>query len=302
MLDLSVIILTYNEELHIRRCIENVLPIVKEIFLVDSYSTDKTIEIAESLGAKIYQNKWENNYSKQFNWGLTHLPIQTKWVLRLDADEYLTDELKQEIREKLPILEDNISGVVIKLRYVFLNKWIKRGIYPLKLLRLFKYGKGWCQEKWMDEHIRISDGEIIELKYDMVDHNLNNLGWWIQKHNGYSIREAFDLLDIELGLSNTVKDAPLNLSEQALKTRNKKLKYVKMPLFLRAFLFFAYRYIYKMGFIEGQEAFLRHFFQGWWYRTLVDAKIYEIKQACGNDKEKIIEYIKINYGIDCRNI
>jgi hypothetical protein len=154
----------------------------------------------------------------------------------------------------------------------------------------------------MDEHIQISDGEIIEFKYDMVDHNLNNLGWWIQKHNGYSIREAIDLLDIELGILNISKNVNSNLSKHAFKTRNKKLRYVKMPLFFRAFLFFAYRYIYKMGFIEGKEAFLRHFFQGWWYRTLVDAKIYEIKRACGNDKEKIIEYIKENYGIDCRNM
>jgi hypothetical protein len=154
----------------------------------------------------------------------------------------------------------------------------------------------------MDEHIQLFDGITVEFKYDMVDHNLNNLGWWIQKHNGYSIREAIDLLDIELGILGIKREENTNISDQAKKTRKKKLKYAKMPLFLRSFMFFAYRYIYKMGFVEGKAAFIRHFFQGWWYRTLVDAKIYEIKQACGNDKEKIIEYIKTNYGIDCRNV
>ena len=303
MLDLSVIILTYNEELHIQRCIENILPIAKNIFVVDSFSTDKTVEIAQSLGAEVYQNKWENNYAKQFNWGLTNLPITTKWVLRLDADEYLTEELISEIKEKLPTLNDEVSGVVFKLRYIFFNKWVKRGIYPLRLLRLFKFGKGRCEERWMDEHIQLSDGIAIDFENDMADHNLNTLGWWIQKHNGYSIREAIDLLDIEFGILNTSLNLnDHNISGHAKKTRNRKLKYAKMPLFFRSFLFFAYRYIYKMGFLEGKIAFIRHFFQGWWYRTLVDAKIYEIKRACGNDKEKIIEYIKIHYGIDCRNV
>ncbi|MDR0560167.1 MAG: glycosyltransferase family 2 protein [Prevotellaceae bacterium] len=296
---ISTIILTYNEELHIERCIRNAQKFSKEIFVVDSFSTDRTVEIAEYLGAKVSQNKWENNYARQFNWALDSLPVKTEWVFRLDADEYLTDALIEEIKEKLPTLDKNISGVAVNLGYIFLGKWIKRGIYPLKLLRLFKYEKARCEERWMDEHIELLSGQTVEFKNSMFDHNLNNLGWFTQKHNAYSIREAIDLLDIKLGIQNRNSNA--KLSPEAQKKRKKKLKYAMMPLFLRAFLFFAYRYIYKLGFIEGKEAFIRHFLQGLWYRILVDAKIFEIQLACGNDREKIIDYIRANYGIDCSN-
>jgi glycosyltransferase involved in cell wall biosynthesis len=297
MVDLSVIVLTFNEKQHIKRCIESVLPVVKEIFVVDSFSTDETIEIAKSLGARVYQNKWENSYAKQLNWGLENLPIQTRWVLRLDADEYLTNELIEEIKEKLPAISRNITGVILQYNQYWFGKWV----HPLRLLRIFEYGKGTCEQRWMDEHIQLSSGNIIEFEHKFLGHNLNALGWWIQKHNGYSVREAIDLLDIELNLLE--KDySETNIGKEAVAKRKKKLVYARSPLFLRSFLYFMYRYIFKLGFTKGKAGFIWHFFQGWWYRTLVDAKIYEIKQACGKDKEKIIEYIKINYGIDCRNI
>lgn len=297
MLDLSVIILTYNEELHIQRCIENVKPVAKDIFLVDSYSTDGTVAIAESLGATVFQNKWENNYAKQLNWGLQNLPVETKWVLRLDADEYLTEDLIKEMNQKLPNLDNDISGIVLNRRQDCFGKWM----HPLKLLRIFQYGKGLCEQRWMDEHIQLSEGRMIEFEHKFLDHNLNTFGWWIQKHNGYSIREAIDLLDVELNL--TEKDnSEVNIGKEAVEKRNKKLKYAQSPLFLRSFLYFIYRYIFKLGFTQGKVGFIWHFFQGWWYRTLVDVKIFEIKQACGNDKNKIIDYVKANYGIDCKNI
>jgi glycosyltransferase involved in cell wall biosynthesis len=297
--DISVIILTYNEEIHIWRCIERIQPIAGKIFIVDSYSTDRTVTIAEELGAEVYQNKWENNYARQLNWALTNLPIQTQWVLRLDADEYLSDGLIAEIHAKLPGIGADVSGIVFKRRHIFMGKWMKRGIYPVKLLRLFRYGKGMCEQRWMDEHIQISEGDTVEFARDFMDHNLNHLGWWTAKHNGYSIREAIDLLDVELGLLPHSDTGVMG--EQALAKRKKKLKYARAPLFWRSFAYFLYRYFFKLGFTEGKTGFLWHFLQGWWYRTLVDAKIYEIKKACGNDKEKMIAYIREKYGIEIRN-
>lgn len=293
MLDLSVVILTYNEEIHIRRCVENILPIVKAIFVVDSFSTDKTVEIAKSLGGTVFQNTWPGNQALQFNWALDNLPIQTKWVLRLDADEYLTPELLHELEFKLNKIEDNITGIIFKRRHIFLNKWIKRGTYPVKLLRLFQYKKAFCEQRWMDEHIQLTGGVAVEFSYDFVDYNLNDLTWWTTKHNGYAIREAIDLLDIELNFSDSRKEN--ELTGQAAVKRKRKLSYSKQPLFVRSFAYFVYRYIFKLGFTEGKEGFLWHFLQGWWYRTLVDAKIFEIKKACGNDKEKIAAYIREHY-------
>ena len=301
-LDLSVIILTFNEELHIQRCIENVHDLCTDIFVVDSFSTDQTKMMAEELGAKVVQNKWDGFYTRQFNWALENLPIETKWVLRLDADEYLCPELISEIKEKLRGLANDVTGIVFKRRHIFLGRWIKRGTYPVKLLRLFKYGKARCEQRLMDEHIELLDGWAMEFDGDFADHNLNDIGWWIIKHNGYALREAVDLLDIEYGLLENGFTGEKNVGEigvQATVKRAKKMKYARMPLFLRSFVYFGYRYFLKAGFMEGKEGFLWHFLQGWWYRTLVDAKILEIKTACGNDKRKIISYIKENYGINC---
>ncbi len=298
MQDISVIILTYNEQMHIQRCISSVKNIASDIFLVDSYSNDKTRELAESLGAKFYQNKWENNHAKQFNWALDNLPIKTKWILRLDADEYITPELSNEIEEKLFHLPEEITGIVLPFRRVFLNRTIKRGTGGIKMLRLFKYKKAICEQRWMDEHIQLSEGETKEFENEFADHNLNNLAWWTSKHNGYSIREAIDLLDVELGLFNNNESGNVRISEQAATKRKKKLSYAKQPLFWRSFAYFVYRYYFKLGFLEGKEGFMWHFLQGWWYRTLVDAKIWEIKKACGTDKEKIKEYIRKEYGME----
>ena len=298
MLDISVIILTFNEEIHIKRCLDRISPHVKNVFIIDSFSTDNTLEIAkEYKNVTILQNKW-TNYATQFNWALKNAQIETKWVLRLDADEYLTDELVEELKEKLPSLEQDVTGIVFPLRRVFLGRTIRRGMNQVKLLRLFQNGKAKSEVRQMDEHIQVIEGRTIEFKNEFADDNLNNLSWWTQKHIGYAIREAADLLDIEYGLTNTsTSDESKQISEQAHKKRMLKHKYARKPLFWSSFAYFIYRYFFKLGFLEGKEGFLWHFLQGWWYRTLVDAKVFEIKKACGNDKEKIIAYLKEHYNI-----
>lgn len=300
MLDLSVIILTYNEEIHIRRCLDNINSIAKDIFIIDSYSTDRTLDIAQKYeNVKILQHQWPGNQATQFNWALTHLSINTQWVLRLDADEYLLPELVAELREKLPLLPIDVNGIIFNRRHIFMDKWMKRGIYPVKLLRVFRYGKGMCEQRLMDEHIQLTEGRTVEFEHDFCDHNLNNLSWFCHKHVNYAIREAVDLLDIELDLTGAAgSDENKQISKQAQKKRMKKHQYVKQPLFWRAFAYFCYRYFLKGACLDGKEGFLWTFLQGWWYRTLVDAKVFEIKRACGNDKEKIRQHLKMVYGIN----
>lgn len=299
MLDLSVIILTYNEELHIRRCLDNVASIAKEIFIIDSFSTDRTLDIArEYPNVRILQNKWENNHARQFNWGLANAPVSTEWVLRLDADEYLLPELVTELAAKANSWDDDVTGLIIKRRHMFMGRWMKRGTYPVKLLRIFRYGKAVCEQRLMDEHIQLLSGRSVELDNDFVDHNLNDLSWFCHKHVNYAIREAVDLLDMEFNLTGAAEsDANKNISRQALRKRMRKHRYARQPLFWRSFAYFVYRYFFKLGCLEGREGFLWHFLQGWWYRTLVDAKIFEIKKACGNDREKIREHLLSHYDI-----
>ncbi|UCS93977.1 glycosyltransferase family 2 protein [Echinicola marina] len=296
---ITTIILTYNEAAHIERCIANVWAVSAKVIVVDSHSTDGTVAIAEQSGAQVVQHVWPGNQAAQFNWALDNLPIQTQWVLRLDADEYLLPELRQEIGSLLPGIDASVNGIIFKRRHIFLGKWVKKGTYPVNLLRLFRYGKAVCEQRWMDEHIQLLEGKTITAQHDFVDHNLHSIGWWTSKHNGYAIREAVELLDVEFHLLEQSK-VPGQLGEQAVAKRKRKLQYVKQPLFWRSFAYFIYRYLLKGGFTEGKEGFLWHFLQGWWYRTLVDAKIYEIKKACGRDKEKIMDYIYQAYGIDLR--
>ena len=299
MLDLSVIILTYNEELHIRRCLENVTPFAKEVFIIDSFSTDRTLEIAREFGkVHILQNRWENNYAKQFNWGLEHADITTQWVLRLDADEYLMPELVRELQEKLPSIPDDVSGIIFNRRHIFMGKWMRRGIYPVKLLRVFRHGKGMCEQRLMDEHIQLTEGRAVEFEHDFCDHNLNNLSWFCHKHVNYAIREAVDLLDIELDLTGAAEtDDHKEISSQARAKRMKKHRYARQPLFWRSFVYFCYRYFLKGACLDGKVGFIWTFMQGWWYRTLVDAKVFEIKRQCGTDREKIKALLRRDYGI-----
>lgn len=299
MLDLTVVILTKDEELHIKRCLDNINDIAKEIFIIDSFSTDKTLEIASKYSkVKILQNKWVNNYAYQFNWGLDNAPITGKWILRLDADEYLLPELIAELTRKLPEMSDDVSGCVINRRHIFMDKWMKGGIYPVKLLRIFRNGKGRCEQRLMDEHIQLSEGKAVDLENDFCDHNLNNLSWFCHKHVNYAVREAADLLDIELGITGAAEtDNNKEISEQAISKRKKKHNYARKPLFWRSTAYFLYRYFLKGGWRDGKEGFIFTFIQGWWYRTLVDAKIFEIKRKCGDDTEKIKTVLQEEYGI-----
>ena len=299
MLDVSVIILTFNEEIHIKRCLDRIASDVKEVFVIDSYSTDKTLEIAKKYtNVTILQNKWVN-YATQFNWALENAPIHSKWVLRLDADEYLTEELKDELESRLPSLEDNITGIIFNLRRVWMGQALRYGMTKLKLLRLFRYGKAKSEVRLMDEHIQLLEGESVEFEHEFADDNLNNLSWWTNKHVGYAIREAVDLLDMEYDLTGSANaDSQIKINKHAKSKRMLKHKYAKQPLFWRSFAYFCYRYFFKLGFLDGKKGFLWHFLQGWWYRTLVDAKVFEIKKACGDNREKIIQHLKEVYHVE----
>ncbi|WP_263079873.1 glycosyltransferase family 2 protein [Endozoicomonas sp. Mp262] len=294
----SALILSYNEEKHIERCITSLKSIGVNVFVVDSYSTDETVKIAKSLGAQVYQNKWIN-YSEQYNWGLDNCPIDTEWVMRMDADEYVTEELANEIKLKIASLPENTNGVYVKRRVHFMDKWIKNGAYyPTWLLRLWRHKKGFCEKRWMDEHIKLTEGTSVNFDHDIVDDNLNNLTWWTTKHNNYATREVVDILNIIFNfLDYDEVDAKLFGSQEERK-RWLKVKYANMPLFIRPFLYFIYRYFVRLGFLDGKKGMIWHFLQGFWYRFLVDAKIYDIYRKAGKNKEAIKACLKDDYGID----
>ena len=285
--------LTFNEERHIRRALTNARRFARDIYVVDCFSTDRTCAIAEEMGAHVFQHKWEN-HSKQFAWALANLPIRTEWIWRQDADEYLTDELIEEIDRTLPVAAHTVNGFTAPCLRKFMGRYIKHGIVPLILLRLVRTRCARVENKMMDEHMQVSEGEVGSLKNAFFDDSLMTLTEWTQKHNGYATREAADLLCTEYGIGIDSKANAASGAHTA-SVRAKKLKYTKLPLFWRAFAFFVYRYFFRFGFLDGKEGFLWHFLQGFWYRTLADAKVFELKKRFGYDEAKIKQYLIDTY-------
>lgn len=277
MNNLTVVIITKNEELNIEKCVLSIRGIASRIVIVDSYSTDRTKKICQNLGLDFYEHEFKDHAS-QLNWAFENTNISTEWTMRMDADEELTKELLNEINTRLEQLPKEVNGVILKRRVYFMGKWIRHGgVYPQCLLRIFRTGTAICEQKLMDEHIILLKGKAITFKYDFIDNNTKNLEWWTQKHNWYSNKELMEyLLDRQKAEKSEQELKPSLFKGQAERKRwLKYLIYYRAPLFTRPVLYFFYRFFFKLGFLDGKQGIIFHFLQGFWYRFLIDAKIYE---------------------------
>lgn len=275
MADLTAIILTYNEEKNIGRCIKSLEGLAKRVVVIDSGSSDKTTQIAKSLGAEVLFHEWEN-YSKQYIWGEKAACITSKWIFRIDADEHLTKVSAAEINNLCQENENtDVNGLIIRFKVNFMGKDLKHGgIYPFKKLLVYKNGIGYMEDRNMDEHIVLSKGKSIEVKNDSIHQDYKDLNTWINKHNNYSSREVMDYFS-----SREVNKDNSHLNYSAKFKRFIKFSiYYKLPIGTRAHLYYLYRYYIKLGFLDGKEGKIFAFLQAYWYRYLVDAKIYELKK------------------------
>lgn len=297
-LPVSAIVMTLNEKLNLQACLESVNTTVDEIIIVDCFSTDNTIEIAKKYANKIYQNKWVN-YSQQYNWAINNTDIKNEWILRLDADERWTKEGFEELRD---IIEnEKADGVYVKMKIFFMERWIKHGgFYPNYFLRVYKKSKGKMEDRWMDEHIKV-DGRTVISNIDVIESNYDrqkNISLWIDKHNNYSTREAVEFLIQKYNLKKMDTVAKFWGNRTERKRWLKEKFYFRLPLFVRPFLYYIHRYIFKLGFLDGKEGFIFHYLHAFWYRFLVDVKVYQIEQLSRKEKKSIPEIIKEHYGIE----
>lgn len=284
MTSLAVVILTYNEELHLARALASVAPVAEEVFVIDSYSTDRTLEIAHADGATVLQHPFVNQ-AQQFQWGLDNAPITADWVMRLDADEVVEPDLAAEIAARLAGLPPEVTGVNLKRKHVFMGRWIRHGgRYPLVLLRIWRRGKARIEQRWMDEHMLLTEGRAVTFDGGFSDVNLNDLGFFTDKHNKYATREAVDVINQRRGLFPRDQGlAAQNSSAKASLTRLLKERlYNRLPFELSAALYFLLRYVVQLGFLDGREGAIYHFLQGFWYRFLVGAKVVELERALGD--------------------
>lgn len=300
MTDLTVIILTKDEEKHIARAIKSALNVTNSIKVIDSGSTDSTIEIAERLGAEVFYKEFES-HSSQFNWALEQVPKSTKWIFRLDADEIISDSLASSINKLIASAPPDIAGGIVSRQVVFLGKKIKwGGTFPIESTRLFRLNRGRAENRLMDEHL-IVDGALVKLDGEITDHNLQPLSWWINKHNGYSSRESAEILlaEFQNAALHAFRD---NNATTGNSQRLRKSIYRKLPHGHRAILYFLYRYIIRLGFLDGREGVSFHLLQGFWYRYLVDTKVYEAKKLMKEDGVELVEAIRLSLGDDIANL
>ena len=273
MLDLTAVILACNEERNIAFCIKSIRKIAKRIVVIDSGSSDNTVHIAQELGAEVFFHEWEN-HSRQYNWGIQNAKIDTKWIFRIDADERLTKESAEEIYNICKKNENtDVNGIVVRFKVTFLGKDLKHGgIYPFKKLLVYKADKGYMEDRNMDEHIILKEGRSIELKNDSLHYDFKSLSEWIDKHNKYSSREVLDYYQ-NLKMPSSASDG-LNLNAR-IKRMIKFGLYYRLPMGMRAHLYYIYRYYFRLGFLDGKEGKIFAFMQAYWYRYLVDSKIFE---------------------------
>lgn len=296
--NLTVIILTFNEEKHIERCLHSALQVARQVFVVDSFSTDQTSAIAQSHEAQVWQHEFKN-HAAQLAWALESLPIETDWVMRVDADEVITPELAESLRRRLANASPDVHGFLVR-RYVrFMGGLIRHGNFPQWNLRIWRIGKAEIEQRWMDEHMVLKAGKTEHLKGALIDDNLNSITWWTDKHNSYASREAIGLLNSKYHFLTGLANSSGGLSRQARYKRwLKENIYAHLPLGLRALVYFLYRMIFQLGFLDGRAGFTFHFLQGFWYRFLVDVKVREVEQRMQAEGIDCVEAIRREFGVN----
>ena len=276
---ISVVVLTLNEEANLPSCLASVCGWAAEVFVVDAGSVDRTREIAGEFGATVVEHPFETHAS-QWRWALENLPIRAEWVLALDADQRVTPELAREIRGLDASALEGVDGIYIKRRQWFREQWIKHGgYYPKYLLKMFRPGKVIIDTRDLVDHHFYVAGGVKKLKHDLIEANKkeDNISFWIEKHNRYAALLALE----EFRGNKTPQEAiikPSLLGTPDQKTLAKKRLWRGMPLYVRPFLYFFYRYFVRLGFLDGKEGAIFHFLQAFWFRLLVDIKLDELQR------------------------
>jgi len=275
---LAAVILTLNEERNLDECLGSLAGWVSELHVVDSGSTDQTLAIAARHDARVTPHPFET-HAKQWQWALLALPLEADWVLALDADQHVTPELAAEIGRLVTSNDPAIAGGYVKRRQVFRGRWIRHGgYYPKYLLKLFRRSAVWMDEgDLVDHHFHVR-GNTVLLDHDIVEDNRNeaSIEAWTAKHNRYAVLQAKEQLARAAAGRNGTRAAPFGTPDE----RVLWLKQVwnGLPLYWRPALYFVYRYVLRLGFLDGREGFVFHVLQAYWYRLLVDINVDELRR------------------------
>lgn len=277
MESLTAIILTRNEEKNIGECLRSIQGFASRALVVDCGSTDRTVEIAQSMGADVRFHEF-TYYAAQFNWGIDHGDIDTEWILRLDADERMTPDTIREAAEVMHspgAQRGEVNGVTMESTFYFLGKPMTHGLRNKRKMMIFRWGVGRIEDRRRDAHSVLSEGRSESIRARFLHYDFKDLSSYIRRYNWYAAREMQDYIDYKRGASTAV-----NTDKRIQAQRKKKFGlYYRAPMFLRAKLWFFYNYVLRGGFLDGREGYLYHYFECYWYRTLVDARIWEYEHT-----------------------
>jgi glycosyltransferase involved in cell wall biosynthesis len=268
---IAAIILTKNEEQDLPACLASLRGLADEVYVIDSGSQDRTAEIARESGAMVLEHPFVN-HARQTNWAIENIPTEAGWVLLIAADERPCAQMRRSVRAIIESAPAHVLGVMLARRTVFLGQRLRfGGTFPVWLLRLWRRGAGRCEDRWMDEHVVLTGGETTGGQTTRANGELlhvipKSLAEWSRKHVWYAERECLDLARGAKGEE---------LLGQAGLVRKAKIVYYEAPPLLRAVSFWAYRYFFRLGFLDGRVGFLYHFLQCAWYRMLVDGMLME---------------------------
>lgn len=268
-----VVILTFNSASIIRETVAQAKKVSPHVYVVDSHSSDETPAILAELGCTVVQRPF-SNYSDQRNWAISQVEPDYQWQLHLDADEVLDERAVAEIGALLSGQPASDAYLIRRCDY-FMGKRLRfSGVNPWHL-RLFRSGVGRCEARLYDQHF-ISTAKAGRLRGFMHDKNAAKLTDWIASHNRWSDAEAKEKLNPP-SASGSVLQARL-MGDARERTRFIKELYYTLPTGLRSLAYFVYRYVFRLGFLDGKTGFYFAFFQALWFRMLVDAKMYEKRQ------------------------
>ena len=294
-MQISVIVLTFNSALTIGQTLQSARKVSDDIHVVDSYSTDETLKIAHAHGARIVQHPFVH-YGEQRNWAMTNLPLKYGWQLHLDADEFLSPELIAEIvrLKTLPCVA--MDGFYIPRLTRFLGREIRYGgHYPIWHLRLFRSGAARCESRKYDQHFLLLtqsplpagvEGKAQRICAPLIDDNRMDLKEWTERHNRWSEAEVAEILR---PTQEGVMQAKLRGGSPMQFKRALRQWFLRVPLFARCFLYFFYRYVLRLGFLDGRPGLIYNVLQTFWYRFLIDAKLYERSLVEGNAAQNTAE-------------
>lgn len=275
---ISVVILTFNSEDTIGKTLEKAKKVSDDIHVVDSFSADRTLEILKENNVNVVQRPFES-YGAQRNWAIENLPLKYPWELHLDADEWLSDKLIALINSLKGSFPDQIDGYFIRRNTMFLGRELHHAGHSPWHMRLFRHGKGHCENRRYDQHYYVV-GKTEQLNGAMIDDMRMSLNEWITRHNKWASAEALEIYEGE----SSGRITPALLGNPVQKIRFLRLIYESFPLFVRPFLYFFYRYFLRLGFLDGKEGLIYIVLQSFWFRFLVDAKFFELQLSRNRER------------------